>query len=157
MNMDVVMRVEGHLSLSELKRPKRCEKDADRTRRLRIVILGMEDWTAPAVGMAVELSRRVFQTWVAQHNAPGLDGLEDQRSSYERIALTSELEAELAERIEAGPCESDLVCSLRGQDLQRILASEFGVQRSLAAVYHLLHRPRHRKADPHAIIDFKQQ
>ncbi len=160
------MQVEGHLSLSELKRLERCEKDADRARRLRIVILGMEGWTAPAVGMAVGLSRRVGQTWVARYNAGGLDGLEDQRGSYERITLTAEQAAELAERIEAGPRESDLVCSLRGQDLQRILASEFGVQRLLAAVYHLLHRlgysylrprPRHRKADPQAIADFKQQ
>jgi transposase len=164
--MEVVMHVEGHLSLSELKRLERCEKDADRARRLRIVILGMEGWTAPAVGMAVGLSRRVCQTWVARYNAAGLDGLEDQRGSYERMTLTAQQEAELIERIETGPREDDLVCSLRGQDFQQILASEFGVQRSLAAVYHLLHRlgysylrprPRHRKADPQAIADFKQQ
>ncbi len=160
------MHVEGHLSLSELKRLERSEKDADRARRLRIVIPGLEGWTAPAVGMAVGLSRRVCQTWVARYNAAGLNGLEDQRGSYERSTLTAEQEAELAERIESGPRDDDLVCSLRGQDLQRILASEFGVQRSLAAVYHLLHRlgysylrprPRHRKADPQAIADFKQQ
>ncbi len=160
------MHVEGHLSLSELKRLERCEKDADRARRLRIVILGMEGWTAPAVGMAVGLSRRVCQTWVARYNAAGLDGLEDQRGSYERMTLTAQQEAELIERIETGPREDDLVCSLRGQDFQQILANEFGVQRSLAAVYHLLHRlgysylrprPRHRKADPQAIADFKQQ
>jgi transposase len=164
--MEVVMHVEGHLSLSELKRLERCEKDADRARRLRIVILGMEGWTAPAVGMAVGLSRRVCQTWVARYNAAGLDGLEDQRGSYERMTLTAQQEAELIERIETGPREDDLVCSLRGQDFQQILANEFGVQRSLAAVYHLLHRlgysylrprPRHRKADPQAIADFKQQ
>jgi transposase len=164
--MEVVMHVEGHLSLSELKRLERCEKDADRARRLRIVILGMEGWTAPAVGMAVGLSRRVCQTWVARYNAAGLDGLEDQRGSYERMTLTAQQKAELIERIETGPREDDLVCSLRGQDFQQILANEFGVQRSLAAVYHLLHRlgysylrprPRHRKADPQAIADFKQQ
>ncbi len=126
----------------------------------------MEGWTAPAVGMVVGLSRRVCQTGVARYNAAGMDGLEDQRGSYERITLTVEQEAELAERIEAGPHEDDLVCSLRGQDLQPIPASEFGVRRSLAAVYHLLHRlgysylrprPRHRKADPQAVADFKQQ
>ena len=112
------------------------------------------------MGMAVGLSRRVCQSWVARYNAAGLDGLEDQRGSYARITLTAQQEAELAKRIEAGPREDDLVCSLRGQDLQRILVSEFGVQRSLAAVYHLLHRlgysylrprPRHRKADPQAV------
>jgi transposase len=103
---------------------------------------------------------------VARYNAAGLDGLEDQRGSYERMTLTAQQKAELIERIETGPREDDLVCSLRGQDFQQILANEFGVQRSLAAVYHLLHRlgysylrprPRHRKADPQAIADFKQQ
>lgn len=58
------------------------------------------------------------------------------------------------------------MCSLRGQDFQRILASGFGVQRSLTAVYQLLHRlgysclrprPRHRKADPQTVADFKQE
>ena len=58
------------------------------------------------------------------------------------------------------------MCSLRGKDFQRILAEEFGVQRSLTAVYNLLHslgysylrpRPIHRKSDPAAIEEFKQQ
>ncbi len=57
------------------------------------------------------------------------------------------------------------MCSLRGQDFQRILAEEFGVQRSLAAVYDLLHslgysyvrpRPIHRKSEPVAREQFKQ-
>ena len=46
------MRVKPHLPLEELKRLERIEKDADRSKRLRIVILGTEGWTAPAVAMA---------------------------------------------------------------------------------------------------------
>jgi len=42
------MEVKDHLPLSELRRLERVEKDADRARRLRIVILGLEGWTAPA-------------------------------------------------------------------------------------------------------------
>lgn len=49
------MEVKPHLPLSELKRLERVGKDADRSRRLRIVILGSEGWTAPAVAMAVGL------------------------------------------------------------------------------------------------------
>jgi hypothetical protein len=57
----------------------------------------------------------------------------------------------------AGPTADDHVCALRGVDLQRILAQEFGVVRKLSSVYHLLHalgysslvpRPRHEQADP---------
>jgi len=37
---------------------------------MRIIILGIEGWTAPAVAMAVGLSRRICQRWAA----PGIDG-----------------------------------------------------------------------------------
>jgi hypothetical protein len=53
------MEVKLHRSLEELKRLERVEKDADRARRLRVVILACEGWTAPAVSMAVGLSRRI--------------------------------------------------------------------------------------------------
>ena len=71
------MKVKPHLPLSELKRLERCEKDADRARRLRIVILGLEGWTAPAVAMAVGLSRRICQRWVRRYNDLGTEGLDD--------------------------------------------------------------------------------
>jgi transposase len=54
---------------------------------------------------------------------------------------------------------------LRGKDVQRILASEFGKLRELGAVYKLLHqlgytslapRPQHRRADPAAQEAFKK-
>jgi hypothetical protein len=54
------MHVMPHLPLEELKRLERAEKDADRSKRMRIVILGREGWTAPAVAMAVGLSRRIL-------------------------------------------------------------------------------------------------
>lgn len=56
------MEIKDHLPLSELRRLERVEKDVDRARRLRIVILGLEGWTAPA--MAVGLTRRICQRWV---------------------------------------------------------------------------------------------
>ena len=49
------MRVELHLLLSELTALERCEKSAERARRMRIVILAMSGWTAPAVAMATGL------------------------------------------------------------------------------------------------------
>ncbi len=66
------MPVEPHLPLEELKRLERAEKNADRARRLRIVILGWEGWAAPAVAMGVGLSRRICQRWVARDNEQGL-------------------------------------------------------------------------------------
>lgn len=159
------MEVKPHLPLSELKRLERVEKDADRSRRLRIVILGIEGWTAPAVAMAVGLSRRICQRWIARYNAEGLAGLDDRRGREPQLPLSVEDEAAFRQRIEAGPTTEDDVCSLRGKDFQRILANEFGLLRSLPSVYWLLHRlgysylrprPRHRKADPEKVQAFLQ-
>ena len=74
--------------------------------------------------------------------------------------------ASLRQRIEAGPTPEDEVCSLRGLDIQRILGQEFGVWRSLAGIYQILHRlgysylrprPRHRRADPEAQEEFQRE
>lgn len=159
------MEVADHLPVGELKRLERVEKDADRARRLRIVILGAEGWTAPAVAMAVGLSRRICQRWVARYNAEGLAGLHDRRGQEPGPPLSAEQEKALRTRIEAGATAEDPVCSLRGKDFQRILATEFGLLRSLSGVYYLLHqlgysylrpRPRHRKGDPEAVEAFKR-
>ena len=107
----------------------------------------------------VGLSRRICQRWLARYNEFGLAGLDDRRGAEPQSPLTPEQESLVRQRIEAGPRPDDRVCSLRGVDFQRILAGEFGVLRSLSAVYHLLHRlgysylrprPRHRLADPQA-------
>lgn len=158
------MEVKPHLPLSELKRLERIEKDADRSRRLRVVILGIEGWTAPSVAMAVGLSRRICQRWIARYNAEGLEGLDDRRGQSSELPLSEEQVESFRQRLEAGPTEDDLVCTLRGKDFQRILAEEFNLLRSLPSVYWLLHRlgyshlrprPRHRKSDPEAIEAFK--
>jgi transposase len=158
------MHVMPHLPLEELKRLERAERDADRARRLRIVILGLEGWTAPAVAMGVGLSRRICQRWVARYNEQGLAGLDDQRGQKSELPLTEQQQAAVRERVDAGPTAEDGVCSLRGKDVQRILAEEFGLLRSLSSVYWLLHRlgysylcprPRHRKHDPEAMKAFQ--
>jgi transposase len=162
---EVAMKFKDHFPLTELKRLERVEKDADRARRLRIIILGIEGWTAPAIAMAVGLSRRICQRWVRRYNELGLEGLGDRRGRQPSSPLSPEQETVVRQRIEAGPKPADEVCTLRGKDIQRILAEEFNVCRSLAGVYHLLHRlgysylrprPRHRKADFAKMEAFRQ-
>lgn len=159
------MELKDPVPLAELKRLEHGEKNADRARRLRIVILGTEGWTAPAIAMAVGLSRRICQRWVRRYNELGLEGLNDRRGRKSTSPLSPQQEAEIRRRIEAGPTAEDEVCALRGKDIQRILAQEFQVWRSLAGVYHLLHRlgysylrprPRHRRADPAQMEAFRQ-
>ena len=73
------MEVKDHSPLSELRRLARTEEDADRAMRLRIVILGLEGWTAPPGSMAVGLTRRICQRWGRRYNIAGLAGLDDRR------------------------------------------------------------------------------
>ena len=115
---------------------------------------------------SVGLCRRECQTWVQRFNDAGLEGLEDRHAGGRAEPLTPEQQEEFRQRLDAGPTKEDQVCSLRGADIQTILADEFGVVRSLPAVYALLHRlgysylrprPRHAKANPEAQAAFKAQ
>lgn len=161
------MQVAGHVSLEELKRIERAEKNAGRSKRLRIIILAIEGWTAPALAMSVGLSRRICQRWVYRYNDQGLEGLDDRRGTPQpSLPIAPQQVSQFRERLDAGPLPEDHVASLRGQDLKRILATEFGLLRSLAGVYHLLHklgysylrpRPRHRKADAAKQAEFIEQ
>ena len=77
----------------------------------------------------------------------------------------SEQQSQLKARLDSGPTAEDQVCTLRGEDIQRILEQEFGILRKLSSVYYLLHslgysslapRPRHVKADPARQALFKK-
>jgi transposase len=127
---------------------------------MRIMILALERWTAPAIAMAVGLSRRICQRWVAHYNEQGLSGLDDLRGQKSELPLTEEQLAIVRERVKAGPTEQDAVCSLRGKDFQRILAEEFGLLCSLSSVYWLLHRLGYSylrpRPPPAAILERRQ-
>ena len=160
------MYVQDRVALEELERIERKERSAKRARRLRIVILAMQGWTAPAIAMSTGLSRRACQDWVRRFNEAGLPGLEDRHGGGREGPLTPEQQERIRERLEAGPTPEDGICSFRGADIQRILANEFGVLRSLPAIYNLLHRlgysylrprPRHRRADLESQAKFKEQ
>ncbi|MBS0211108.1 MAG: winged helix-turn-helix domain-containing protein [Planctomycetes bacterium] len=161
---EVAMDVRSHLLVGKLERLERAEKDAARSKRLRIIILAINGFTAPAVAMSVGLSRRICQRGLARYNELGLTGLDDRRGHAPQSPLTPEQEVLVRQRIEAGSQPEDQICSLRGVDFQPIRASEFGVLRSLPGVYHLLRRlgdsylrprPRHRRATPQAREEFK--
>lgn len=159
------MEVKGHRSLAELKRLARRECNAKRAKRLQMVVLALEGYTAPAIARSLSCSRRVCQHWVQRYNVDGLEGLEDKPGRGKPPLLSSAQQEQLKQRIDAGPTPEDGVCTLRGKDIQRILEVEFGKVRSLGAVYYLLHqmgysslvpRPQHRLADPEAQATFKK-
>ena len=160
------MQVSLRIPLEELEKHERQEMDAKLAKRLRVVILAIRGYTAPAIAMSLGLSRRVVQRWVYRYNDEGIVGLEDRRGNRRGGALTAEQEELLRQRLDAGATPADKVCSLRGADMQSILQQEFGIWRCLSATYGLLHRlgysylrprPKHHKADPKTQADFLAQ
>lgn len=151
------MTVESHRTAAELSQLIAQAKQPKLRQRLRIIRRAMDDLTAEQVARATKSSRRRVQTWVARWNREGLAGLKDRPGRGPKLPLNAEQQTELKARLDAGPQERDGVCTLRGEDVRKILRTEFGLGRSLAAVYHLLHRlgyvslaprPKHRKTDP---------
>lgn len=159
------MHVDLRESLDELRGLARREKSAKQLRRLRIIILAAQGSTAEEISRQVDLGTRQVQSWVQRYNCEGLAGLADRSGRGPKPLLNAEEAERMRARLDAGPRTEDGVCTLRGKDVQRILASEFGKLRKMGAVYYLLHelgyeslapRPQHRHADPPAQEAFKK-
>lgn len=159
------MHVEHHDTAEGLADRIRSEPRARVARRLMAVRLALLGRPAAAIAVEVLLSERQVYAWVARYNADGAGALADRPGRGRKGPLSAADEGRLKDRLRAGPTESDGVCTLRGEDVRRILRDEFGVERSLQAVYDLLHRlgfeplrprPRHPGADPTAQAGFKK-
>lgn len=159
------MEVATHHTEQQLQRLVERERQAARAKRLRVVLLAKQGFTAPEISTCTGFSRRSVQHWVARYNAEGLAGLATKSGRGRKPPLTPEQEQQLRQRIDAGPQPADGVCTLRGKDVQRILQQEFGQLRSLNGVYSLLHRlgyeslvprPQHPQGDPAAQELFKK-
>jgi transposase len=134
--------------------------------RLQAVLLAKQGRTAEEIAAALDASRRPVQEWVRRYNQSGVEGLRRRPGQGRREKLSLEERERLCARIETAPREEDEVCTLRGNDIQRILQKEFGKLYHLNGVYALLHRlgysclmprPRHPKADPDAQEVFKKK
>lgn len=143
----------------------RSERNATQRDRYRAVQLALQGMTTPEIVLRLGRSRRFVQQWVYRYRDGGLDNLGERPRPGQPPKLRRADEASFLARLEAGPQPSDGVCTLRGRDVQRILAREFGATYSLAGAYNLLHRlgysclkprPRHRKNDPEAMAVWKQ-
>jgi len=160
------MYVVPHHTAEQLGERIRVERRGKVARRLDAVRLAMFGHTAAEIGDRVLLSGRQVQTWVTRYNDGGIDALADRPGRGRNGPLTDADQERLKERLRAGPTAADGGGgALRGEDVVRILAAEFGVVRSLSAVYDLLHRlgleplrprPRHPDAEPVAQDQFKR-
>lgn len=160
------MHVEPHHTPDQLAELIGAERRAKVARRLDAIRLTLLGHTAAEVAKRVLVTDRQVRTWVARYNDGGADALGDRPGRGRKGPLTGPDVERLKARLRAGPTDADGgVCALRGEDVVRILKAEFGVTRSLSAVYDLQHRlgfeplrprPRHPKADPAAQERFKR-
>lgn len=144
-----------------LEQLARGERDAKQRDRFRAALLATRGEPAPRIVAKLERSRRFVQAWAYAYRDGGVEALWPGKSSGRPAKLARDRERAFADRIKAGPAESDGgVCALRGEDARRILEREFGVAYTLQGVYDLLERlnlsclvprPRHRKNDPAAM------
>jgi transposase len=152
--------------LERLRRHVAAERQALQRDRYRAVLLvaeeGLEgDEAARRLGR----SPRFVDEWAGRYRRGGLAGLVPRRPPGAAPKLSREQEARLKARLDAGPLPGDGVCALRGRDVVRILAAEFGVRHTIGSVYSVLRRigyaclaprPRHEKNDPAAVAAFKE-
>ena len=163
--MRTPLTVEREGAVAELAARVKAEKRAVNQVRLRAILMVARGHRVPAVAEALSVGERAVRDWIYRYNKSGIGALQDGRMGRQ-CRLSAEDQARLKERIRAGPQADDGVCSLRGEDVRRILKDEFRVEYGLPGVYYLLHhqlgfsylkpRPIHRKADPQAQEAFKK-
>lgn len=159
------MRVEPHDTLEELQAAVHRISDADERDRVRMVVHAKEGETGESIGQRLGYTSRAVRKWVHRYNEGGLDGLRDLPRSGRPRHLEPEQEEGVRQRLDSGAQPRDGVCTLRGEDVRRILAEEFGAQYTLSGTYALLHRigysslaprPRHPEADEAAQEEFEK-
>jgi len=159
------MKVEPHDTLEELRAAVHRISDADERDRARMVVHAKEGETGVAIAQRLGYTDRAVRKWVLRYNQGGLDGLKDLPRSGQPRHLDAAREEDVRTRLNAGAQPQDGVCTLRGEDVRRILAEEFGARYSLSGTYAVLHRlgysslaprPRHPKADAAAQEEFEK-
>ena len=162
--MLITQRTTGDVQI--LRQAVRRERNVSQRDRLRAVLLAVEGVETLDIQQMLGRSRGFVQRWAYAYRDGGIQAIARLPYPGKPARVRGELMERLKARIDAGPLAQDKVCSLRGKDLQRILAEEMGIKYSLQAVYNLLHRmgysclaprPRHEYQDLEAQKKFSQQ
>ena len=110
------------------------------SRRVQALVLAKQGRTAEDIAQALGCSLRAVKHWVAQYNRGDIAALHERPRSGRPPRLDPHEYPRLKQRLDAPPRPEDGVCSLRGRDVQHILAQEFGAAMGLQAISNLLHR-----------------
>ena len=154
------------LTAADLRRAAGKSRDAKASRRMLALALVLEGVDRTHAARTCGMDRQTLRDWVHRYNAEGLAGLSDRWKGVRVPRLLPAQMADLAAWVEAGPDpERDGVVRWRRQDLQRRIATAFGVKVHERTVgkylttlgYRRLSvRPQHPKTDPVAQESFKK-
>ena len=159
------MFVAHHHTLQQLQDLAQAIPQKRLWRRVQAVVLAKQGRTAEDTAQALGCSLRAVKNWVAQYNQGGIAALHERPRSGRPPGLDPQEYPRLKQRLDAPPRPEDGVCTLRGLDIQQILAQEFGAPMCLQAVYDLLDRldysslmprPQHEESNPEVQEFFKE-
>ena len=150
------MHVHDHLPLEELQQLAKAIPNKRLWKRYQAVILAAGGQEAQGIAVALQCSVRSVQSWVKQYNADGPEAIQEGKHTGRPASITGPELERFKQRVEAGPTPEENRATFYGQDIRRILETEFDVKLGLQAVYDLLHRhglsslmprPQHKDAD----------
>lgn len=154
------------LTAADLRGAAGKSRDAKAARRMLALALVLEGVDRTRAAETCGMDRQTLRDWVHRYNAEGLAGLSDRWKGVRVPRLAPAQMAEFAAWVEAGPDpERDGVVRWRRQDLQRRIATAFGVgvhERTVGKYLATLGyrrlsvRPQHPKTDPVAQESFKK-
>jgi transposase len=159
------MFVADHHTLQQLQDRAQAIPQKRLWRRVQAVVLAKQGRTAEDIARALGCSLRAVKNWVAQYNRGDIAALHERPRSGRPPRLDPQEYPRLRQRLDAPPRPEDGVCTLRGLDIQQILAQEFGAPMCLQAVYDLLDRldysslmprPQHEESNPEVQEFFKE-
>jgi len=161
--MDITERQPGDRArLDQLIRSETKAKQRDRLRMVRLALDGEEKIR---IARLLGVAKSTVETWVYRYRDHGIDAVRPIKQPGAARWLDPAHHDRLRARLDAGPTEADGVCTIRGEDVRRIIAREFGVKMSIDTAYRTLHRlgyscqaprPRHENHDPAAQAEFRE-
>ena len=161
--MDVIEREPG--DRPRLRTLIRQETNAKQRDRYRMVALALDGEEKRRIAALLGVAKSTVENWVYRYRDHGVEALRPIKQPGARPKLDAADRERLRVRLDAGPTERDGTCTLRGEDVRRIIAREFGVKYSLSQVYAILHklgyaclspRPRHERHDAAAQAEFRR-
>lgn len=128
------------ISLEELRRAAKAERDSGMCRRLLGICHLIETGNRREAQRISCLTVNCFCIWIKRFNVGGIGGLRRKRPSRRWSKIDSKIEQELQEKVVEGPLETEGLARYRLVDLQDFLQEKYNLKMSLSGIWRKLQR-----------------